>query len=86
HEPFAAYQLFADKESPYQHTFVLGYTNGCENYVATADAYKMGARGGYEASPLGAAFTYFHRLACKPEVEQQIKDGIVTVFKKLQSA
>ena len=38
------------------------------------------------ASPLGAAFTYFHRLACKPEVEQQIKDGIVTVFKKLQSA
>jgi neutral ceramidase len=85
HEPFAAYQLHADKISPFRHTLVLGYTGGCESYLATADAYRMGPRGGYEASPQGAAFFYKHRLPCKPEVEVQIREGIAGIFRDLKT-
>jgi len=86
HELFANYQLYANEVSPFKHTLVFAYTNGCEHYIALADDYKMGHRGGYEASPGGAAMMYFHRLACKPEIEQQIKDGIVSILQELKSA
>jgi hypothetical protein len=86
HEPFAAYQLRAERISPFRQTMVLGYTGGCESYLATADAYRMGSRGGYEASPQGAAFFYKHRLACKPEVEEQVHAGVAKIFQDLQTA
>ena len=86
HEPSAAYQLGAERISPFRQTMVLGYTGGCESYLATADAYRMGSRGGYEASPQGAAFFYKHRLACKPEVEEQVHAGVAKIFQDLQTA
>jgi len=86
HELFADYQLFTDGVSPFKHTMVFAYTNGCEHYIAREQDYQMGHRGGYEASPFGAAFTYFHRLACKGEVEGQIKQGIVEILQELKSA
>ena len=86
HEPFAAYQLQGEETSPFKHTLVLGYTGGCENYLATADAYRMGDRGGYEASPFGAAMFYKHRLACKPEVEPQMISAMGEVLREAQHA
>ncbi len=86
HEPFAAYQLYANETSPFEQTLVFGYTGGCESYLATADAYRMGHRGGYEAGPQGAAAFYHHRLACKPEVEQQVHEGIAGVLQDLKTA
>ena len=65
---------------------MLGYTGGCENYLATADAYRMGDRGGYEASPFGAAMFYKHRLACKPEVEPQMISAMGEVLREAQQA
>ena len=59
---------------------------GVQNYLATADAYRMGDRGGYEASPQGAAAFYHHRLACKPEVEQQVREGMAAVLQDLKTA
>tara|TARA_Y100001933_G_scaffold59371_1_gene59381 strand:- start:4828 stop:6243 length:1416 start_codon:yes stop_codon:yes gene_type:complete len=86
HEPFAAYQLQGQEESPFAHTLILGYTNGCENYLATAEAYRMGDRGGYEASPFGAAMMYKHRLACKPEVEAQMLAAMNEVLREAHQA
>ncbi|REJ68793.1 MAG: hypothetical protein DWQ31_06870 [Planctomycetota bacterium] len=86
HELFAGYQLYANEVSPFKHTFVFAYTNGCEHYIARAADYEMGDRGGYEASPFGAAFIYFHRLACRAEVEGQIKEGMVKILQELKGA
>ncbi len=86
HEPFAAYQLQGEEKSPFDHTLILGYTNGCENYLATAEAYRMGDKGGYEASPFGAAMFYKHRLACKPEVEAQMVAAMGEVLREAKQA
>ena len=45
HEPFVEYQLFLQKKSPFKHTMVMGYTNGCADYIPTAEAFLAG---GYE--------------------------------------
>ena len=86
HEPFAAYQLQGEANSPFKQTLVLGYTGGCENYLATAEAYRMGNQGGYEASPFGAAMFYKHRLACKPEVAAQVVAAMTDVLRQAHQA
>ena len=48
-------------ESPFPHTIVLGYTNGCTGYVPTAQAF---AEGGYE--PEGS-FTWYGTLPLAPQ-------------------
>ena len=48
-EMFAEYQLFADKVSPFAHTFSFSHTNGITGYVATQKDYELGPSGGYEA-------------------------------------
>ena len=75
HELFAEYQLFADAHSPFGHTFVFGYTNGSEVYVATQRAYELGLRGGYEAGPRNHALSGPYRLALEPFVEGMIQGG-----------
>ena len=57
HELFSEYQLFVDETSPFSHTFVFGYTNGSEVYVATRKAYELGLRAGYEAGPRNHALS-----------------------------
>jgi hypothetical protein len=48
-------------ESPFTHTIVLGYSNGCTGYVPTAEAF---AEGGYE--PEGS-FRWYGTLPLAPE-------------------
>lgn len=80
HEVFAEYQLWADASSPFRHTMVWAYTNGCETYIPTDSAFEQG---GYEAVPSpesGAALAYRHRLALRPGVEGQIKNAITELW------
>jgi hypothetical protein len=76
HEPFAEYQLAAQGVSPFDHTMVLGYTNGIESYIpCDADL----ASGGYETAPVplpGAPLRYRHRLNLAPGVEGRVKGAI----------
>jgi hypothetical protein len=80
HEVFAEYQLWIDRVSPFRHTMVLAYTNGCESYVPTDKDF---ASGGYEASGFpaaGAALRYSHRMPLKPGIERQIRQQIQSLF------
>jgi hypothetical protein len=86
HEPFAEYGLFADKASPFEHTMVLGYTNGMECYVGTKRDYELGERGGYETSPRGAAAMYEAAVPLAPEAEQIIRKGIAKLLKESAAA
>ena len=83
-ETFVEYQLFADEKSPFEHTIVLGYADHGGGYVATAEDYRLGARGGYEASPYGCALHNPHSLALDPSVETIIKKGIVELLDNLK--
>lgn len=85
HEVFAEYHLFVDEVSPFAHNMVFGYTNGCECYVGMETDYRLGDRGGYETSPLGAPLMYHRRLAPVPECEQQIKSALQSVLTELKS-
>lgn len=83
HEPFCEYQLFAVEKSPFKNTLVFGYVHGVEQYIATRQAYELGMRGGYEASPHGHALMSKHRLALQPAAEDRIQEGILQVMREL---
>ena len=84
HELFSEYQLFADETSPFSHTFVFGYTNGSEVYIATRAAYELGLRAGYEAGPRNHALSGPYRLALLPSVEEQIHAELTDLLGKLK--
>lgn len=86
HELFAEYQLFVDENSPFSHTFVFGYTNGSEVYIATKKAYELGLRAGYEAGPRNHAISSPYRLALLPAVEAQIHQEITALLEKLKDS
>jgi hypothetical protein len=86
HELFSEYQLFVDENSPFSHTFVFGYTNGSEVYVATRKAYELGLRAGYEAGPRNHALSGPYRLALLPAVEEQIHAEITDLLGKLKDS
>ena len=83
HELFSEYQLFVDETSPFSHTFVFGYTNGSEVYVATKEAYELGLRAGYEAGPRNHALSGPYRLALPPSVEERIHTEITELLGQL---
>ena len=73
HEPFAEYQLAADRLSPFAHTMVLGYCSRCESYIPCTWDF---AAGGYETTAVpaaGAPLRYRHRLTLEPDVEARVK-------------
>jgi hypothetical protein len=80
HEVFAEYQLWIDQHSPFRHTMVLAYTNGCESYVPTDKDFPLG---GYEAaaSPApSAALRYARRVALRPGIERLIQQQIQALW------
>ena len=77
HEPFVEYQRFLQQQSPFPHTMVFGYTNGCESYLPTADAYYLQ---GYES--FGAQRLYgVPRLL--PDCEQRVKQASLAILSEL---
>lgn len=84
HELFSEYQLFVDETSPFSHTFVFGYTNGSEVYIATKAAYELGLKAGYEAGPRNHALSGPYRLALRPSVEEQIREEITDLLEELK--
>ncbi len=86
HELFSEYQLFVDETSPFSHTFVFGYTNGSEVYIATRAAYELGLRAGYEAGPRNHALSCPYRLALLPAVEEQIHAEMTDLLEKLKDS
>ena len=83
HEVFCDYALWMEEVSPFARTVAWGYTNGCESYIPTDKDLELGVRGGYEAAGfprLAAALVYASRLACRPGIEGQIKDGIRRIW------
>lgn len=85
HELFAEYQLFVDDTSPFKHTFMFGYTNGSEVYIATKKDYELGLKGGYEAGPRNHALGGPYRLALRPSVEAQIRSEITELLCELNN-
>lgn len=86
HELFAEYQLFVDETSPFSHTFVFGYTNGSEVYIATKKDYELGLRGGYEAGPRNHALSGPYRLALLPAVEARIHAEITELLASVKDS
>lgn len=76
HEPFAEYHHFVNEICHFEHNMVFGYTNGLECYIGTKQDYDLGERGGYEASPRGAAFMFESRLPLSGDCETLIKAGL----------
>ena len=86
HEMFAEYHLHVEKLSPFKHTLVFAYTNGCEGYIGTAKDYELGGRGGYETAPGEAARKYTTGLPLKAECETLIHAGVQELLQKLTPA
>jgi neutral ceramidase len=86
HDTFSEYARFAGEKSPFGRTVVLGYTNGLECYLATKAGYELGERGGYEASPRGAAFLFESRTPPAPSAEERAKAAVTEVLRKLKGA
>ena len=74
HELFVAYQLFIQEKSPAPHTMVFGYTNGCNGYVPTAEAFYLG---GYEVDGAPKLFGLPRLL---PDCEHIIREIINDIF------
>ncbi len=67
-EVFVEYATNIRAASPFEHTMVLAYTNGCIGYVPTAAAYPDG---GYEVN---TAYRYYGIQMIAPESERVILD------------
>lgn len=74
HEPFVEYQLCIQEKSPAPHTMVFGYTNGCNGYVPTAEAFYLG---GYEVDGASKLFGLPRLL---PDCESIIHETIEDIF------
>ncbi|MFB3882945.1 MAG: neutral/alkaline non-lysosomal ceramidase N-terminal domain-containing protein [Armatimonadota bacterium] len=60
--------------SPFRHTWALGYSNGCECYVPTAEAF---AEGGYEAED---SFRWYGTLPLAPEAGDRMAGEAVRLL------
>ncbi len=86
HEVFAEYQRRLDHESPWAHTMVTAYTNGCESYIPTDAAL---GEGGYEAASypdMGAAWRYPYRVAMAPGGEGLVMAAVQDAMRAVRQA
>jgi hypothetical protein len=79
HEVFVAYQLVLQERSPFAHTLVFGYTNGCAHYVPTAEAFALG---GYEVTGAPKLYGWPGLL---PECESLVKEASLAVLSELRA-
>jgi hypothetical protein len=76
-EIFMAYSDNLRARSPFPHTLVLGYSNGCVGYVPTAAAYP---EGGYEVA---TAYRYYDTLMLHPDCEHRILTATEDIMRAL---
>jgi hypothetical protein len=81
HELFAEHQLWFDAAAPAESNMMLAYTNGCESYIPPDRDLDLG---GYEAASFpdldGAALRYCHRRAVRSGSEQQVIEGLRSLW------
>ena len=78
-EVFVDLALEIDKRSPFGHTFVLAYTNGCIGYIPTPDAYP---EGGYEVTD---AIKIYGTLMWRPEAAGRIVEAVVELLEAVKA-
>jgi hypothetical protein len=71
-----AHQIAA--ASPFPHTWALGYSNGCECYVPTAEAF---AEGGYEAED---SFRWYGTLPLAPQAGEEMVAAAARVLAQVR--
>jgi neutral ceramidase len=79
HEVFVAYQLYLQAHSPFAHSMVFGYANGCGDYVPTAEAFALG---GYEVN---IAHKLYGWPALQPDCERLVKAAAMEVLSTLHA-
>jgi hypothetical protein len=65
--------------SPFPHTWVLGYTNGCQCYVPTAEAF---GEGGYEAEE---SFGWYRTLPLAPHAGDEMAAAAGRLLQEVRS-
>ncbi len=85
HEMFCQYELWVDENAPFPHTMTFAYTNGYQGYIAIDEAWRMGAKGGYEAASLpnwGGQVWTEHFGPPAVGSEKIIKDTVASLWPK----
>lgn len=85
HEMFCQYELWIDKNAPFNHTMTFAYTNGYQGYVAVDEAWRLGPQGGYEAASLPNWGGQVHTEHFGPPAvgsEKIIKDTVASLWPK----
>ncbi len=77
HEVFVDYQLTLQARSPFPHTLVFGYTNGCVDYIPTAEALLLG---GYEVQ---GGPKYYGQPPLKADCEAIILEAALNALEQL---
>ena len=77
-EVFVQYELQTEEASPFAHTIVLGYTNGCIGYVPTTADYPYG---GYEVN---SAYKLYGTQMIAPESEGIILEKTIRLLRTLK--
>lgn len=87
-EVFCEFQLWTGAYSPFKHTMVWAYTNGCEIYVPTDSALALGGMEAASAPTAGytSGLYYHNRLAIKVGAEALIKKRIMEIMAHLRQA
>ena len=80
HEVFVDYQLFLQAQSPFPRTMVFAYTNGCGDYVPTADAFTLG---GYEVR---IAHKHYGWPELQPDCDRIVRETGLAVLEELFGA
>jgi len=83
HEVFSTYQLWLEKNSPFPHNMVWGYTTACESYIP--QDRDLGGRGP-ESALFGAPLYYHHRTAPQVGMEEKIKKELTALLTRAFSA
>ncbi|HTE19561.1 MAG TPA: hypothetical protein VK689_14430, partial [Armatimonadota bacterium] len=77
-ETFIAIGQEIQRRSPFAHTVVLGYSNGCFGYLPTACAFPLG---GYE---IDRAFQFYGTLMVTPQAEALTLEAAARVLHRLR--
>lgn len=86
-ESFFESGLVIKSQSPFQHTEVLGYTNGCSGYLPRAEDYPPGGWDVHELYSLPDMFfqSYSLPVAFRDDSERRVVEQAQSVLRKLQS-